>query len=114
METHRLVLTEDLNQYGFLFGGRLLSWADEAGYIAASQDFPDARFVTIGMGKVEFLKSIKNGAIIRISATIQNKGNTSATYKIDIYLVNQPNLGILFSTLITYVNLSEDGIKVPL
>ncbi len=51
METHRLVLTEDLNQYGLLFGGRLLSWADEAGYIAASQDFPGARFVTIGMGR---------------------------------------------------------------
>ena len=30
METHRLVLPEDLNQFGFLFGGRLLSWVDEA------------------------------------------------------------------------------------
>ena len=28
METHRLVLPEDLNQYGFLFGGRLLGWID--------------------------------------------------------------------------------------
>jgi len=28
-ENHRLVLSEDLNQYGFLFGGRLLSWVDD-------------------------------------------------------------------------------------
>jgi len=31
METHRLVLPSDLNHYGFLFGGRLLAWIDDAG-----------------------------------------------------------------------------------
>jgi acyl-CoA hydrolase len=114
METHRLVLTEDLNQYGLLFGGRLLSWADEAGYIAASQDFPDARFVTIGMGKVEFNQSVKNGAIIRICATLQKKGTTSASYQVDIYSGKEPDRGVLFSTDISYVNVGEDGVKKPL
>ena len=114
METHRLVLTEDLNQYGFLFGGRLLSWADEAGYIAASQDFPEARFVTIGMGKVEFRHSVKNGAIIRISVTLQKKGTTSVSYRIDIYSGKEPELGAIFSTDISYVNVGEDGVKKPL
>lgn len=114
METHRLVLTEDLNQYGFLFGGRLLSWADEAGYIAASQDFPDARFVTIGMGKVEFHQPVKNGAIIRISATLRKRGTTSATYQIDIYSGKEPERGAIFTTDVTYVNVGEDGEKHPL
>ncbi len=36
MQTHRLVLPEDLNQYGFLFGGRLTAWIDETSWIAAS------------------------------------------------------------------------------
>ena len=49
MKTHRLVLPEDLNQFGFLFGGRLLSWVDEASWIAASMDYPECQFVTIGM-----------------------------------------------------------------
>ena len=48
METYRLVLPEDLNQFGYLFGGRLLSWIDEACWIAASLDHPECRFVTIG------------------------------------------------------------------
>ena len=40
METHRLVMPGDLNQYGFLFGGKMLSWVDEACWIAASLDYP--------------------------------------------------------------------------
>lgn len=111
METHRLVLTEDLNQYGFLFGGRLLSWADEAGYIAASKDFPNARFVTIGMGQVAFYQSVKNGAIIRIAVEKEKVGTTSVTYRIDIYSVNEPERGVIFSTDITYVNIDESGVK---
>ena len=114
METHRLVLTEDLNQYGFLFGGRLLSWVDEAGYIAASQDFPEARFVTVGMGKVEFHQSVKNGSIIRICATLQKKGTTSVSYMIEVHSGKEPERGAIFSTDITYVNVGEDGMKAPL
>ncbi|MFC4994049.1 acyl-CoA thioesterase [Rubritalea tangerina] len=114
METHRLVLTEDLNQYGFLFGGRLLSWADEAGYIAASKDFPDARFVTIGMGKVAFHQSVKNGAIIRLCVSLRKQGTTSATYQIDVYSAKEPERGVIFSTDITYVNIDEEGQKYAL
>ena len=114
METHRLVFTENLNQYGFLFGGRLLSWVDEAGYIAASKDFPEARFVTIGMGQVAFHQSVKNGAIIRIVAEQEKVGNTSVTYRIDVYSVKEAELGVIFSTDITYVNIGESGVKKPL
>ena len=42
----------DLNQYGFLFGGRMLSWVDEACWIAASLDYPNSQFVTVGSGTV--------------------------------------------------------------
>lgn len=111
METHRLVLTEDLNQYGFLFGGRLLSWVDEVGYIAASQDFPEARFVTIGMGKVEFHQSVTNGAIIRICSELLNKGTTSVSYRVDVFMGKERESEAIFSTEITYVNVDEDGVK---
>ena len=66
METHRLVLPADLNQYGYLFGGQLLSWVDEASWIAASLDYPDCKFVTVGMDKVEFRHSVREGTILSI------------------------------------------------
>ncbi|MFC5049902.1 acyl-CoA thioesterase [Rubritalea spongiae] len=114
METHRLVLTEDLNQYGFLFGGRLLSWVDEAGFIAASNDFPNARFVTIGMSKVEFRKSVKNGSVVRIVVERSKMGRTSVCYRVDIYSTKEPERGVIFATEITYVNVDETGEKLPL
>ena len=31
MTTYRLVMQEDMNHYGFLFGGKMLMWIDEGG-----------------------------------------------------------------------------------
>ena len=53
METHRLVLPADLNQFGFLFGGRLLAWIDEASWIAATLDYPHCQFVTKAMDNLQ-------------------------------------------------------------
>lgn len=114
METHRLVFTEDLNQFGFLFGGRLLSWADEASFIAATQDFPDCRFVTIGMDKVEFRHSIGNGDILKIVCEQTRKGTTSVTYRVDIFSSKQAGRGVIFSTHVTFVSVGEDGGKTEI
>lgn len=114
METHRLVFTEDLNPYGFLFGGRLLSWADEASYIAANQDYPGCRFVTIGMDTVEFRHSVKNGAILTIISEQVKKGNTSITYSVNIFSSHDGRGTPIFTTNVTFVNVDEEGNKKPI
>ena len=35
MMTYRLVMPEDMNHYGFLFGGKMLMWIDEVAGVAA-------------------------------------------------------------------------------
>ncbi|MDB9741302.1 acyl-CoA thioesterase [Akkermansiaceae bacterium] len=112
METHRLVLPEDLNQFGFLFGGRLLRWVDEASWIAASLDFPHCRFVTVGMDDVSFKKQINQGDIIVIQSEVEKKGNTSVGYRVRVYKGNDRQSS-LFSTLVTFVNVDESGVKTP-
>ena len=114
METHRLVLPEDLNQFGFLFGGRLLSWVDEASWIAASLDYPDHRLVTIGMDKVEFRHSVREGTILSICSERTKVGTTSVTYEVKVFR-GRSNVGeALFSTRISFVNVDEAGNKQPL
>lgn len=114
METHRLVFTEDLNQYGYLFGGRLLSWSDEASFIAASADFPHCRFVTIGMDKVEFRHAVKNGTILKIVSKLERRGDTSVTYQVDVFSNKEPERASIFSTKVTFVNVDEAGTKCPI
>ncbi len=114
MQTHRLVVTEDLNQYGFLFGGKLLSWVDEASFIAASLEFPDARFVTVGMDKVEFRHSVKNGSILAICCERVRLGKTSVSYEVKVYRGKVPDGEIVFSTRVSFVNIDTAGQNVAI
>ena len=66
-DNYKVIKPEDLNHYGFLFGGKLLQWVDEFSWIAASIEFPKQSFVTLGMDKVEFKRGVRQGAILKFS-----------------------------------------------
>src|SRR5580698_10253902 len=72
-----LVRHQDLNHAGTLFGGRMLAWADELAYIAASLSFPGCTFVTKIFEKFDFIKGPGEGAIVRLDAYVKARGNSS-------------------------------------
>ena len=113
-EMHRLVLPAHLNQYGFLFGGRLLEWVDEACWIAASLDYPACRFVTIAMDDVEFRHSVREGTILSIGCRREREGTTSVTYAVTVSDVHQPGIAEIFATRVTLVNVDEQGHKTAI
>lgn len=113
MQTQHLVLPGDLNHHGFLFGGRLLAWVDEACWIAASLDFPQCRFVTVGMDRVEFHHGVRQGTILTIDCKRVREGTTSVCYEVEVRDGKSVE-GMIFSTRITLVNVDEEGAKRPL
>jgi acyl-CoA hydrolase len=113
MENYKLVLPEHLNHYGYLFGGTLLKWVDEISWIAASLDYPSCKFVTVGMDRVEFRKSVKEGSIIRFNVHRAREGTTSVQYTVNVFgkesaTGREKNI---FSTNVTFVCLDGDGRK---
>ena len=116
MENYKLVYPEHLNHNGFLFGGNLLKWIDEMSWIAAMMDFPGSKFVTIALDDVEFRKSVKEGSVLRFDIKQQKIGNTSVTYKADVYKkeLDEGNETLIFSTHITFVNVDDAGNKKPI
>jgi acyl-CoA hydrolase len=116
MENYKLVMPENLNQYGFLFGGYLLKWVDEYGFIAAILDYPGCNFVTVGLDKVEFNKSVKEGSILKFIVEKVKVGKTSVQYGINVFLDNSENdkSEHVFSTNITFVNVDASGKKKSL
>ena len=112
MQSFKLVLPEHLNHYGYLFGGYLLQWVDETAYIAASLDYPGCNFVTVAMDRVEFHRSIRQGAILRFEAGRERLGTTSVSYAVSVFAGPEP--APVFSTQITFVCLGADGRKTPL
>lgn len=112
METHRLVLPGDLNHYGFLFGGNLLAWVDEASWIAASLDYPQCQFVTVAMDTVEFHHSVREGTILRITCNREREGNTSVTYAVAV-IDEKAGPHAIFTTRVTFVSVDDAGSKRP-
>lgn len=72
-----LVRHQDLNHAGTLFGGRMMAWADELAYIAASLSYPGCTFVTKVFEKFDFIYGPGEGAIVRIDAKVLAKGTSS-------------------------------------
>lgn len=114
MENYKLVLPEHLNHYGYLFGGHLLKWVDEFAWIAASLDFPGAKFVTIAMDKVEFRKSVKLGAVMRFEVQQTRVGKTSVQYEARVYsdVIDTGEEELVFTTHVTFVRVDEKGEKL--
>lgn len=116
MDHYKLVLPQHLNHYGYLFGGNLLQWIDEIGYIAANLQFPGHEFVTIGLDNVVFKQSIKLGSILKFESSLIRLGNTSATYNVKVSCEDRDTGSIaqVFETNITFVSIDQTGNKKPI
>jgi acyl-CoA hydrolase len=116
MDHYKLVLPEHLNHYGYLFGGNLLHWIDEIGYIAANLQFPGHEFVTIGLDNVVFKQSIKLGSILKFETNLTRLGKTAATYNVKVSCEDRDTGSIaqVFETNITFVSIDKNGKKKPI
>ena len=116
MTTYKLVMPGDMNHYGFLFGGKMLMWVDEVAWIAVSEDYPTLHFVTVGMSKVEFKKSVHPQSVLRFDTQRQSQGRTSVTYHVDVHRrqIESREEELVFSTDITCVCVGKDGAKTPI
>ena len=116
MENYKLVLPENLNHFGYLFGGDLLKWVDEYAWIAATLDYPGHSLVTVAMDKVEFRRSVREGTILRFVVEKARVGTTSVCYGVTVFRGHPetPDEGPIFSTHVTLVHVDKDGHKTPL
>ena len=116
MQTYKLVLPEHLNHAGFLFGGNLLKWVDEAAYMAARLDYPACEFVTVAMNQVQFKQRVELGSILLFEVLRTRVGTTSVDYSVNVKKSSGPATGqtVIFSTTATFVHIDSAGQKQPL
>jgi len=109
--TYYLVRHQDLNHAGTLFGGRMMAWADELAYIAASLSYPGCTFVTKVFEQFDFINGPSEGAIIRIDAKVLSKGRSSVRVQVSGFwaLTGQT----IFTTQGVMVN-AHGGHSVPI
>jgi acyl-CoA hydrolase len=116
VESYKVVRPVHLNHYGYLFGGELLKWVDEISWVAASREFPGCKFVTVGMDRVEFRRSVHQGTLLRFLVARGRRGQTSVEYEVTVY-ADDLETGAedpVFATRVTFVCLDAAGVKARL
>lgn len=83
-EHHMLVRQEHLNQYGSLFGGRVLAVIDELAFIACSRTFPGKNFLTRAIRDAEFTTPAFLGDMLKFTFGIEQVGATSVTVRVQM------------------------------
>jgi len=114
--TSKLVKESDLGTHGNLFGGKLLSWLDEAGGVLASQVVDSPRVVTVKFGEIIFNKKVKVNSIVKIYGKTLKVGRTSVTLYLEARTHNPYNgdQKVVTNNEIVFVRVDEDGDPEPI
>lgn len=83
--TTRIVLPNETNTLGNLFGGELLAWMDNAAAISATRHCGRV-VVTASVNNVSFDKPIKLGDIVTVEAKVSRSFTSSMEIYLDVYV----------------------------
>lgn len=84
----KVVLPNDTNPHGNLFGGQLLAWMDVTAAVAAQRHCRRV-VVTASVNNVSFGRPIKESSIVTLEAKVSRAFNSSMEVFIDVFVENQ-------------------------
>ncbi len=111
LSTRRLVMFSDLNSGGRLYGGRLLSWMDEAAAMFAMRIIGTKVLVTRKIGEVVFDAPGMLGDYVEIWCRPDRRGRTSLTVDCRVIVrdVEEEAVRQICRSTFVYVALNADG-----
>jgi acyl-CoA hydrolase len=86
---HVIVRQEHLNQFGSLFGGRVLAVIDELAFIACARTYPGRNFVTRAVQGAEFTAPARLGDVLEFNFGIERVGRTSVHVRVEMLVYPQ-------------------------
>ena len=109
------VKKSDLGFHGNLFGGKLLSILDGAGYGYTIQLCDTPRMVTVSIDKCNFEKPAREGQLLKVYGYPTEVGNSSVTLIMEarahnVYTGKQV---LVLRTHIKFVHIDEEGNPIP-
>ena len=108
--TVHLIMPNDVNPLGSLFGGRALEWMDVASGLACMR-LCGRPSVTASIERLDFHVPVLQGEVALVEAQITSVGRTSMNVRVDMYR-EQPGTGVrtlCTSCVFHMVALGQDG-----
>jgi uncharacterized protein (TIGR00369 family) len=78
-----VVMPEQLNHHGTLFGGHALAMMDRAAFVAATRHCRQEA-VTIAVDQVDYVAPVHHGEIVEVVADVVKTGRTSMTVRVSM------------------------------
>ncbi len=109
-----VMMPRDTNQYGTIFGGVILSFIDQAGFIEARKH-GQHRWVTVSIEAVEFRAPVYTGDVISLLTSTEREGTTSVKVQVTVvaerYDTGEP-VNVTTARL-TMVSVDAQGRPIP-
>lgn len=109
-----VTLPKDTNQYGTIFGGVILSYIDQAGFVEARRHGAH-RWVTVAIDRVEFKQPVHLGDVVTLYARTTRTGTTSVTVEVEVEAerFDSGQLVPVTAARMTMVSVDRHGRPVP-
>jgi len=109
-----MTMPKDTNNLGTIFGGVILSYIDQAGYIEARKQGP-FRWVTVAIDKVIFHAPVHVGDIVNLHTQTIRIGTTSITVMVRVQVERFATRQVVNVTeaQMTFVAVDEHGKPTP-
>jgi len=109
-----LVMPNQTNPLGSLFGGHALGLMDHAGWVAATR-CARRTMVTVALDRIEFKVPVRAGQLVELVGRVTRVGRTSVTVAVDMYAedVATGHRQLATSGSFVFVAIDEDGKPVP-
>jgi acyl-CoA hydrolase len=109
-----IVLPSDANALGTIFGGKIMSWIDIAGAIAAGRHARRV-VVTASIDALHFLAPVKVGHVVHIRASVNYAGKTSMEVgvRVDSENLVSGEINHTARAYTTFVALDDHGRPTP-
>lgn len=109
-----VTMPRDTNQYGTIFGGVILSYIDQAGFVEA-RGHGAHRWVTAAMDHVDFAAPVHLGDIVSFWTSTARLGTRSVTVQVDVEAERYDSRQVVSVTTatLTMVSVDEQGKPIP-
>jgi acyl-CoA hydrolase len=110
-----LIMPNQTNHHGSLFGGHALGLMDHAGWVAATR-YARGTMVTVASDRIEFKVPVYAGQLVELVARIVKVGRTSVTVGVDMFSedVATGARRLATSGSFVFVAIDDDGRPVPI
>lgn len=114
--TTKICMALDIGVHGNLFGGKMMSFLDEAAAAYACQICDSTKMVTKKIEEVTFESPVKVGNLIKIYASVDKFGKTSITINLEArkHNVHTGRQNVVCTTKMVFVKLDEEGSPIPI